>query len=325
LRFIRLFGLALLFLGGVGAGRAAAQDQSFAAWLSGFRGEAVAAGIQPATFDGAFAGVQPIPRIIELDHAQPESKMTFSQYLSHLDSAERRDGVRKNLAENGALLTEIGRRYHVQPRYIVALWGIETDFGRFAGDYPVIAALATLAYDGRRAALFKRELISALRIVQRDNIAAAKLRGSWAGAMGQCQFMPSSFLQYAVSYGGDGRPDIWTRRADVFASIANYLARLGWRDSENWGRLARAPANLSSAMVGLGISKSLNEWARLGVKREDDGALPASTIRASLLMPEGPSGPSLLVYDNFRTILKWNNSSAFAASVGLLADSGESR
>jgi membrane-bound lytic murein transglycosylase B len=304
---------------------ALAQEQSFAAWRAHFRGEALAAGIAPATFDSAMTGVAPIPRIVELDHAQPESKLRFSDYVRRLASEQRRTAVRQHLADDRALLDEIGRRFHVQPRFIVALWGIETDFGKFPGDYPVIASLATLAYDGRRAALFSRELIAALRIVQRDGIAPTKLRGSWAGAMGQCQFMPSSFLSYAVSYRGSGRPDIWSDRADVFASIANYLARLGWSDRETWGRAVQAPPGLSMSNIGPGVAKSLTEWRRLGVKRADGGPLPASPLRASLLMPEGAGGPALLVYGNFRTLLRWNNSQAFATSVGLLADSGESR
>jgi membrane-bound lytic murein transglycosylase B len=151
------------------------------------------------------------------------------------------------------------------------------------------------------------------------------LRGSWAGAMGQCQFMPSSFLEYAVSYGGAGQPDIWTDRADVFASIANYLARLGWSDRETWGRMALVPPDLSPDLVGPGVTKPLLEWRRLGVRRADGGPLPAVNVAASLLMPEGQGGPALLVYGNFRTLLRWNNSQAFATSVGLLADSDESR
>jgi membrane-bound lytic murein transglycosylase B len=306
-------------------GAASAQDRSFAEWRAQFRDRAIHDGIEAAIFDQAMAGVQPIPRIIELDRAQPESKLVFSEYVKRLASDVRRAGVRQHLAADRELLARIGRRFHVQPRFIVALWGVETDFGRFPGNYPVIASLATLAFDGRRSALFSRELIAALRIVQRDGIPPAKLRGSWAGAMGQCQFMPSSFLEYAVSYGGAGQPDIWTDRADVFASIANYLARLGWSDRETWGRMALVPPDLSPGLVGPGVTKPLLEWRRLGVRRADGGPLPAVNVAASLLMPEGQGGPALLVYGNFRTLLRWNNSQAFATSVGLLADSDESR
>lgn len=320
---MRLIFVALLLVG-VASG-ACAQDQGFAQWRTQFRDTVLAAGISSATFDSAMAGVQPIARIIELDHAQPETKLAFSEYVRRLDSAQRRAGVRQHMADDRDLLVRVGRRFHVQPRFIVALWGIETDFGKFPGTYPVIAALATLAYDGRRSELFSRELIAALRIVQRDGIPPSQLRGSWAGAMGQCQFMPSSFLAYAVSFGGNGRPDIWSDRADVFASIANYLAKLGWSDRETWGRYVRAPANLPQDLVGLGTTRSLHDWERLGVRRADGGHLPAAALRASLLMPEGPGGPTLLVYSNFRTLLRWNNSQAFATSVGLLAEGDESR
>jgi len=318
------FVLLIVFLCGL-SGAAFAQDRDFGDWLGKFRAEALRAGISSATFDMAMADVRPIPRIIDLDHAQPETRLQFSDYVRRLSSQQRRAGVQQHLAAERDLLNRVGRRFHVQPRFIVALWGIETDFGKFPGDYPVIASLATLAYDGRREALFTRELIAALRIVQRDGIPPAKLRGSWAGAMGQCQFMPSSFLEYAVSFRGTSRPDIWSDHADVFASIANYLQRLGWNDRENWGRYVSVPANLPSHLVGLGVHETLREWRRLGIRRADGGVLPSSSLPASLIEPEGRSGPALLVYGNFRTLLRWNNSQAFATSVGLLAEAGESR
>jgi membrane-bound lytic murein transglycosylase B len=320
---MRLLLCAVLFFSA--ASGAFAQTSSFDSWRSEFRGEALTAGISPATFDSAMAGVAPIPRIVELDHAQPETRLLFSDYVKRLASADRRGGVRDHLAEDRALLAQVGRRFHVQPRFIVALWGIETQFGKFPGTYSVLSSLATLAYDGRRAELFSRELIAALRIVQQDGFPPSQLRGSWAGAMGQCQFMPSSFLHYAVSYRGNGRPDIWSDRADVFASIANYLARLGWNEAETWGRQVHAPARLPMGMVGPGVTKTLREWRRLGVRRADGGPLPASRIEASLLMPEGQDGPALLVYGNFRTLLRWNNSQAFATAVGLLADGEDFR
>jgi peptidoglycan lytic transglycosylase B len=301
------------------------QAGGFERWVANFRGEALAAGITPATFNRAFAGVEPLPHVIELDQAQPEVRLSFTDYVHRLDSLDRREGVRRHLAQNRGLLDVIGRRYGVQPRFIVALWAIETNFGKSPGDYPVIASLATLAYSGRRAALFTRELIAALRIVQRDHVAPTDLRGSWAGAMGQCQFMPTSFLRYAVSFDGRGRPDIWHSRADVFASIANYLAREGWRGDENWGRFVRVPQGLPSDLVGLDTRKSLAEWRRLGLRKAGGAPLPVSPVTASLLMPEGRDGPALLVYGNFRTLLRWNNSQAFATAVGLLADDAEIR
>jgi len=302
----------------------AAGEEDFASWLAGLRRDALAQGIGGATLDRAFAGVAPIARVLELDRRQPETTLTFDEYIARVVTPQRRETGRERLDENRALLTEVARRYNVQPRFIVALWGIETDFGRLIGSYPVIAALATLAYDGRRAAFFRRELMNALVILDRTHIDPSAMLGSWAGAMGQSQFMPSSFLRYAVSYRGDGAPDIWRRRDDVFASIANYLAQSGWRGDENWGRRVSLPARFDDALAGLETRRRLPEWAAVGVRRVDGGALPnAAKLDASLLLPGGSGGPAILVYSNFRTLLLWNNSKYFATAVGYLADSLE--
>ena len=304
---------------------ASAETEDFGVWLKGFRQDAIAQGIAPATLDRALAGVQPIPRIIELDQAQPESVLTFSQYLDRIANPARRDAARKHYLDNKALLDEIGQRYGVQPCFIVALWGIETDFGASIGKYSVVSALATLAYDGRRSAFFRRELINALLIIQKDKIEPASMIGSWAGAMGQSQFMPSSFLAYAVSYRGQGAPDIWKRTDDVFASIANYLSHLGWHDDRGWGETVTLPAGFDQALIGFPQKRSVADWAALGVRRSDGSALPSippgSDWPAAVLRPGGDDGPSLLVYDNFSAILKWNSSSYFATAVGYLADS----
>lgn len=303
---------------------AAAAEEDFSSWLAGMRQEAIAAGIHPATVDLAFNGLQPIPRVIELDRKQPEGTVTFADYVNRVVSPERRKTARARLQENRALLDAVGRRYHVQPRFIVALWGIETSFGQVTGGFPVIGALATLAYDGRRSAFFRNELLDALKIIDEDHVDPKEMTGSWAGAMGQSQFMPSSFLLYAVSYRGDGKRDIWHRRDDVFASIANYLAQLGWRDDQTWGRPVQLPAGFDPALIGLGIKKPITAWKRLGVKRVDGGPLPVRDFQASILRPGG-DGPALLVYDNFRVLMKWNSSSYFAGAVGTLADSMEEK
>lgn len=304
---------------------AGAQPGDFEAWLVGLRHDAMTQGVSAQTFDRALAGVQPIPHIIELDRAQPETTFTFEQYIDRVVTPSRRETARARYAENRALLEEIGRRYGVQPAYIVALWGIETDFGHSIGNYSVVAALATLAYDGRRSAFFRNELINALLIIQNDNIDPAKMIGSWAGAMGQSQFMPSSFLAYAVSYRGNAAPDIWNRTDDVFASIANYLSSLGWRADQSWGEAATLPAGFDASLIGLAQKKTLAEWAALGVRRGDGSALPASTSHsdqhAALLQPGGSDGPTLLVYDNFSTLMRWNSSTYFGVAVGYLADS----
>lgn len=313
--------LAILAVAALVPGVARAQDDGFAHWLDGFRRDALAQGISRPTLDRAFAGVAPIPHIIELDRRQPETTLTFDEYITRVVTPQRRAEARAHLAENSALLDAVGHRYGVQPRFIVALWGIETNFGTRTGGYPVIAALATLAYDGRRAAFFRGELMKALLIVEREHIDPQEMLGSWAGAMGQSQFMPSSFLRFAVSYRGGAAPDIWHRRDDVFASIANYLAQSGWRGDETWGRRVTLPAHFDSARAGLPQRHSVSEWGRLGVRRVDGKPLPASDIAASVILPDGVGGPALLVYNNFRTLLRWNNSNFFATAVGFLADS----
>jgi membrane-bound lytic murein transglycosylase B len=313
-----------VILGCLAAARlASAAEADFPTWLAGVKEDALAAGIHQTTVDLALDGLQPIPRVIELDRRQPESTATYPGYLSRVVNAQRRESGHQHLVKDLALLNEVGRRYGVQPRFIVALWGIETDFGQATGGFPVIGALATLAYDGRRSAYFRHELINALRIVDEDHFDPKEMSGSWAGAMGQSQFMPSSFLSYAVSYRGDGRRDIWHRRDDVFASIANYLAQSGWQGDQTWGRVVKLPANFDPNLVGIGIKKPLAEWQRLGVRRADGKPLPPRDLEASVLRPGGEEGPALLVYDNFRILLKWNNSSYFASAVGFLADAIE--
>jgi membrane-bound lytic murein transglycosylase B len=313
--------LAVVLL--LAAGPASAEDADFAAWLEALKQEALAAGIQPATVARALDGIEPIPRVIELDRRQPEKVRTYEDYLEHVVSADRQRAAREQLARNRALLDAVGQRYGVQPRFIVALWGIETSYGADPGRFPVIGALATLAYEGRRGPFFRAELVNALRIVDQDGIDPAELQGSWAGAMGQAQFMPSTFLTYAVSYSGDGKRDIWHRREDVFASMANYLAQSGWRADQTWGRVVRLPANFDASLLGIGVTKTLKEWRALGVRRSDGGPLPVKDLTASVLRPGGEEGRAILVYDNFRALLKWNNSSYFASAVGFLADSME--
>jgi membrane-bound lytic murein transglycosylase B len=305
------------------AAPASANPVDFPTWLAGLRQDALAQGVRPATLDRALAGLQPIPRVIELDHRQPEKVLGFDEYLQRVVTPARIATAQQRLAENRALLEEVGKRYGVQPRFIVALWGIESDFGRLTGGFPVVGALATLAYDGRRSAFFRSELIAALKILDHGDITPEEMRGSWAGAMGQSQFMPSSFLSYAVDWRGDGKRDIWNRREDVFASIANYLSRVGWHADETWGRAVKVPANLDPSLVGIATRKPLSEWQRLGVRRADGGNLPQRDLPASLILPGGAGGPAYLVYDNFKTILKWNNSLYFGSAVGYLADGME--
>jgi len=308
--------VAVLFLWSLPAG---AQD--FQAWLQALRAEAQERGIKATTLDSALNGIALIPRVVELDRRQPEFTLTYTQYRDRVVPLSRIKKGRKKLAENRALLQEIGTKLGVQPRFIVALWGIETDFGRVTGGFSVVPALATLAFDGRRSAYFRKELHNALLILDQGHITAKAMVGSWAGAMGQSQFMPSSFLAYAMDYDGDGRRDIWTTRADVFASAANYLAKSGWRADQTWGREVTLPANFAPALANLKVRKQTGEWQAMGVRRADGGDLPARQLSASIVLPEkGKMSPAYMVYSNYRTTLLWNRSTFFALAVGLLSD-----
>ncbi len=262
----------------------------------------------------------PIARIIELDRKQPELTQTFAQYMEKRITAKLAEEGRRHYALNRALLKKVGKKFGVQPRFIVALWGVETRYGTYTGGFPVIAALATLAYDGRRSDYFRGELLRGLAILEEGHIAPADMMGSWAGAMGQSQFMPSSFLNFAVDFDGDGRRDIWTTEADVFASAANYLARSGWRNDQTWGREVTLPEGFDSALADLDVVKRLSAWQALGVRRADGSDLPTRDLEASVVLPGGEGGPAYVVYSNYRTILKWNRSHYFAMSVGRLAD-----
>ena len=223
--------------------------------------------------------------------------------------------------QNWDLLQQVQQRFNMQPRFIVALWGVESDFGRTMGSYFVPSALATLAYEGRRGAMFRAELIAALKIIDQGNVRVDNMVGSWAGAMGQCQFMPTTFLSYAVDFDGDGRRDIWNTRSDVLGSIAHFVSKLGWRGNESWGREVAVPGNFDARLAGLDSRRSIGEWAQLGVRPAAGPAFTGREPASSLIMPDGAGGAALLVYDNFRAIKKWNNSNYFAAAVGYIADS----
>ena len=319
-----LLTLALLPLAGQFGGataRAEGDAPDFAVWLEEVRTEALGQGISAAILDAALAGVQPIPRVIELDRSQPEGTLTFKQYMDRVVPNSRVAKGRARLKENAAALEAVRKVYNVQPRFIVALWGIETNFGQHTGGFSVIASLATLAFDGRRSAYFRTELMNALQILEEGHIAPDAMTGSWAGAMGQSQFMPSSFVRFAIDFDGDGRRDIWTTKLDVFGSAANYLSKSGWKGDQTWGRKVKLPANFDIALASLKISKSLADWQTLGVRRANGQNLPiVAGMLGSIVFPGGDGGPAFLVYDNFKTTLKWNRSTYFAMAVGHLAD-----
>ena len=303
-------------------------------WLEGVRAEALEKGISQETVDIALTGIQPIERAIVKDRNQPEDIQTAETYVSKRVSASRIASGKKYFAQHREMLDRIGDRYGVQPRYIVAIWGMETNYGMYPLSHDAVTALATLAWDPRRSSYFRKELFAALRILDEGHIAHADMKGSWAGAMGQSQFMPSSFLAYAKDGDSDGRVDIWTNEADVFASIANYLAEHGWRDDHMWGRKVAVPAEFTSQLADLipekpkgcrAIKKHtrklrLGEWHEYGVRRLDGGQLPARDLEASLVFPDGEAGSAYLTYGNFRAILGYNCANLYGIAVGTLAE-----
>ncbi len=296
-------------------------NQAFQQWLRKFRTQAAAKGISQGTLDAALTNITPIARVIELDRRQPEFTWTFRDYMNKMVNARRVAMAKRVLAKNSVLLGEIGRKYAIRPRYLVAFWGLETDFGRLAkGYFPTIAALSTLAFDGRRSDFFRKQLLAALKIIDQGHITAARMKGSWAGAMGHFQFIPTTFLAYAQDWNGDGKKDIWTNTADAEASAANFLTSSGWKDGNIWGREVKLPKGFDFNLVGLKVKKNLSAWQTLGVRRIDGGVLAKADMRASIVAPAGAKGPAFLVYGNFRTILVWNRSLFYALAIGSLAD-----
>lgn len=315
----RLSMLALSLTVSLSAGALAA-EQSFDAWLEGVRQEARERKISEAIITAALTDIKPIPRVIELDRGQPEFTQTFQQYMAKRITPQLIAYGKKMMLEHREILNEVSQKYGVQPRFIVALWGAETSFGRYTGGFKVVDSLATLAWDGRRSAFFRKELFNALTILNQGHTTADVMKGSWAGAMGQSQFMPSSYLSFAEDYNGDGRRDIWETQSDVFASIANYLSKSGWRDDLTWGRAIDLPKGFDESLVSLDVTKTMDEWRALGVRKEGGGALPTRNIEASVIRPKRGGDAAFLIYQNYRTLLKWNYSHFFGISVGSIAD-----
>ena len=304
----------------VAAGTTPGHADAFDDWLQGVRAEAEAQGVRSATLDIVLNGVRPLDRVIELDRRQPEFTQTFWRYLGLRVSDKRIERGRALLVRHADLLAAIERRYGVQPRFLVAFWGLESNFGDHTGNIPLVSSLATLAFDERRARFFRTQLLATLALMDAGDI-PLDARGSWAGAMGQTQFLPTTYQAHAVDFDGDGRRDLWASLGDVFASSARYLSDLGWNGERTWGREVRLPDGFDLSVAGLDRRKPLAEWQRLGVRRYDGRDLPTVNIDASLILPGGlGGGPALLVYDNFHKILMWNRSILYAVAVGHLAD-----
>tara|TARA_R110002124_G_scaffold64985_2_gene177574 strand:+ start:378950 stop:379948 length:999 start_codon:yes stop_codon:yes gene_type:complete len=260
-------------------------------------------------------------RVIELDKKQPENKISFDTYRKRILSEQRINTGRAKYKQHKVLLDEIAAKYNVQPKYIIALWGIETNYGGFTGGMQVLSSLATLAFEGRRTEFFTEEFKKAVKIAAKLHFPVTEMKGSWAGAMGQCQFMPSSYLAYAVDYDGDGDKDIWNTMPDVFASMANYLSSVGWDGDLRWGRAVKTPADFPLDLEGRKIKKTIEYWSDMHVTLPSGAALPkADNVLASIIIPDKDGKDAFIVYNNYNTLMHWNRSTYFATSVGLLAD-----
>ena len=311
-----------LALTGAALSPATAQDLSFADWLEGFKAEAAAAGVSRAVIEDAFAGVSVNDRVFELNDNQPEFTRALWDYLDGAVSAARVENGKQNFAANAAMLRAAEEKYGVDAEIIVAIWGLESSYGAIKGSHDAIAALATLAWKGRRTAYGREQLIGALRIIQNGYASREQLRGSWAGAMGHTQFIPTTYLAYAVDDDGDGRRDIWSNLGDVFASTANYLSVSGYDREAPWGLEVTLPADFDYALAAPKNRRALAEWAALGIEAARGDLIGAfdPNARARVVVPAGAKGPAFLVFGNFEAILKYNRSTAYALAIGMLSD-----
>jgi membrane-bound lytic murein transglycosylase B len=292
---------------------------SWRQWVQQLRQEAVDSGISAHLFDQIFSQIkQPSRKVLHYDRTQPEKRISFLKYRNTRADAYRIKIGRRELQKNKTLLNEIGRYYGVSPCFIVSFWGLETSYGRFMGNFPVVKSLATLAYDSRRGAFFRKQLMYALHIVNDGHVSYKNFKGEWAGASGQPQFLPSSWYHYAVDYNQDGKKDIWTTRSDVFASIANYLIQHGWRSGQPWAVPVKVPSQ-ARRYENTDTRMTVNDWYHLGLKAVNGRGWPDGALEAKLIRPDG--GPNMLVFNNFNVIMKWNRSTYYAGTVGYMAES----
>ena len=296
-----------------------ANSQSFEDFLNQVRKTATEQGVSKATIDKAFFGLTPNLDILKSDSAQAEFTQNFWHYFNKRVSKTRINNGNDTLKQNASLLNKTSQKYGVPSHVIVAFLGLESNYGNYMGNESLVQSLATLAYDPRRSKLFTRELIAALKLMDRKTI-PIDATGSWAGAIGAVQFMPTNILAYGVDANNDGKVNLWNDKEDIYASAANFLNKLGWEKGEKWGREAFIPKNFDYRLTGLETKRTVNEWAALGVLRGNGSRLPKSNFKASLIVPMGHRGPAFLVYRNFDTILGWNRSILYALSVAYLSD-----
>jgi len=319
-------GLAACVGGGrgpVGAASAEAAPRAvpnagFDAWVAGYRGRAAARGIPGSVIDEAMGFAGYLPDVIEKDRNQTEFTRSLEDYLAIAAKPERVSLGQQKLQQYGGVLNQIEARYGVESHVVAAVWGLESFFGTRRGVVPVVSALATLAYDGRRGTFFEDQLTAALRIIANGDVSARRMTGSWAGAMGHTQFIPTSYLAFAVDFTGDGRRDIWGEDpSDALASTAAYLAKNGWQHGLPWGGEVRLPAGFDPGLLGRGKGRSAAEWQALGVTSASGGAVSAG---GSIIAPKGVGGPAFLLTQNFNVILRYNNAESYAIGVGHLSD-----
>ena len=314
------------------------EEKPFKVWLSELRTEAEGRGFSKKSIDSAFSEIkEPVKRIVSSDRNQPEVVESYAGYLNRRVTAWRKINGKKMIKKHQELLQKIAREYGVQPRFIVAIWGMETNYGTVPLKESIFSVLATLAYDKRRADFFRAQFFAALTILDKGLAPYEKMKSSWAGAMGQCQFMPENYLKYAVDYDKDGKRDIWDTEADVFASIANYLSSSGWKDHQTWGRrvilpdipeedlLAKRPTDLAPVKEcerygDLKVWKDLQEWQALGVRRLNGNDLPTRSIPATLIIGDPKDNKGYIIYGDFCSIMRFNPAFKYAIAIGLLAD-----
>ncbi|MCL1058714.1 lytic murein transglycosylase [Shewanella gelidimarina] len=293
----------------------------FSDYVAQLKQEAVEQGVSTQIIDDVFPKIKMFKKAVASDKAQPETKLTLETYLPRVVPDWKVDKARNLFKTHQVELERIGQLYGVQPRFIVALWGVESNFGKLTGNYPVLSVTASLAYEGRREAFFKKEFFAALKIAEQEQFSFEEMKGSWAGAMGQTQFMPTSFLAYAQDGDGDGKKDIWNNASDAFASAAYYLQQAGWKESETWGRQVKVPDTFDHTLADLAVKKTFSQWQALGVRRFNGSDLPnRDDMMISMVMPDGAKGRKYLVYDNYRGLLRWNKSNYFAISVTYLSE-----
>lgn len=310
---------ALAYATCAAADETAAVD-SFAACVAALGERAMSEGLSAAVVNDVLGQVKKVERVIELDRNQPEFIRTFADYYDRRVTEQRVMQGRELRDQHAALLQDLQQQYGVPPHYLLAFWGLESNFGSYFGNIPTVNALSTLACDPRRGEFFAGELIAALRIVETGDIEADQMLGSWAGAMGHVQFLPSVFLKYAVDADQDGRSDLWRSVPDALASAANFLQGIGWTTGLRWGREVHLPDDFDYALAGRANTRALSEWTTMGITNAFGDVLPALDLQSSVLVPAGHEGPAFLVYENFEVIMRWNRSEYYAIAVGRLAD-----